>query len=182
MIDEFHEFYQNLPMRQAMLPRGLRFPVQYAVIRRKSLNNTFGMVRRNRDGSARPHQGWDFYAPIGTRVNAICDGKIAAVRNRGALGLHILLEFEHDFGDGPVRLYATYCHLSQTFVQKGQVVRSGESLGLSGDSGNARGMTGIDAHLHFEIRSKTWAGFGLGNRFSPYAIYQSIPLHKIFIS
>lgn len=59
-MQDFTPFYAGTPVETTPLPEGITFPVKYAVIRRKVMNNTFGMVRRNRDGSRRPHQGWDF--------------------------------------------------------------------------------------------------------------------------
>ena len=40
-------------------------PGAYNAIRRRALNKTFGRVRRRADGSAKPHQGWDFEASVG---------------------------------------------------------------------------------------------------------------------
>lgn len=177
-MQNLHPFYRDAPVRRGNLPAGIVYPVEFAIIRRKIMNNTYGMVRRNRDGSTRPHQGWDFAALPGSPVRAIADGVITDVRNRGALGLHVLLKFKK----GRDEFFATYCHLSDVNVQPGQAVGMGQVIGASGDSGNARGMLGIDGHLHFEIRTSRWAGFGLANRFSPMVVFEDFPLREIHTS
>lgn len=185
-MQDFTGFYKDTPRVLVKLPEDMVFPVKYAIIRRRSMNNTFGMVRRNRDGSARPHQGWDFYAPPNYRCYAIADGTVAAVRNHGAAGYgrHVLLEFSCDFdGDGKRdRLFAAYCHLNRVDVTVGQRVHKGDVIGLCGDTGNARGMVGTDAHLHFEIRTTLNTGRGLSGRISPLAVFRAIPLNDIMVT
>lgn len=154
------------------------WPLNSNRIRRGLLNHTFGMVRRNADGSRRPHQGWDFEAVAGTPCYAVADGKVACVRNAGAYGLQLVIEFEHDFdGDGDRdTLYAFYAHLSRIDAAPGQVVRKGEQIGLTGNSGNAGSMRGPDQHLHFELRTRPLTGLGLSGRYSPMAIFGHCPL------
>lgn len=156
------------------------WPLVTNVIRRGRINNTFGMVRRNRNGSARPHQGWDFYAPNGYRCYAIADGVVTGIRNAGAYGLQCQVKFQHDFDDdGQLdTLFAFYSHLSAVHVANGQRVNKGDQLGLTGSSGNARGMGGLDAHLHFEIRTRRWVARGLDGRMSPLAVFGHCPLHE----
>ncbi len=89
----------------------------------------------------RMHQGIDFTVPIGTDVYATGDGIVQSVETapRGE-GTRIIID--HGFG------YTTkYAHLSQVFVRKGQKVKRGEAIALSGDSG-----TSIWPHLHYEIQ------------------------------
>jgi len=154
------------------------FPLIRNRIRRGMINHTFGMVRRNRDGSRRPHQGWDFEADIGETCHAIADGTVEMTRNRGAYGRQIILSFDFDFdGDGDRdRLFAAYCHLSRVDVVPGQKVAKGEPIGATGDTGNAKGMARADRHLHFEIRTRPIAGRGLANRFSPLVVFGHCPL------
>lgn len=159
---------------------GIDWPLDRNIIRGNSIRHTFGMVRRNRNGSSRPHQGWDFEAVEGTPCYAVSDGWIVAVRNVGAYGLQVIMEFEHDFdGDGHVdKLFAFYAHLSQVDVSEGQKVCRGTQLGLTGESGNAKGMPVSQQHLHFELRTQPIAGRGLGNRYSPLALFGLCPLHS----
>jgi murein DD-endopeptidase MepM/ murein hydrolase activator NlpD len=46
-----------------------------------------------------------------------------------------------------------YAHLSQISVAEGQVLARGESVGLSGTTGNSTGP-----HLHYGIKKKTETG------------------------
>ncbi|ABC64314.1 M23 family metallopeptidase [Erythrobacter litoralis] len=183
-MEQFTSFYRDTPRELVDLPTGLTFPVKYAIIRRKVVNNTFGMVRRNSDGSKRPHQGWDFYAPPRYRCYAIADGEIAAIRTRGAYGKQIILHFTHDLMDDGVQdtLYAAYCHLDAIHVAVGQQVSKGEHIGHCGDSGNASGMIGTDAHLHFEIRTHLNVGRGLSRRISPLAVFGEYPIRTIMVT
>jgi peptidoglycan LD-endopeptidase LytH len=151
----------------------LRWPLAHNVIRHNAENNTFGMVRRKRDGSPRPHQGWDFFAPIGTPCFAISDGRIELITTTGDYGNVIVLAFPF----GGKTLYAAYAHLSAIEVTAGQPVTRGQQIGLTGDTGNARGMKGEDLHLHFEIREVPRPGLGLAGRMSPLKVFGEIPLH-----
>ena len=40
-----------------------------------------------------------------------------------------------------------YCHLKERFVKEGQILRSGDKIGIMGNTGYSFG-----AHLHFEVR------------------------------
>jgi murein DD-endopeptidase MepM/ murein hydrolase activator NlpD len=54
---------------------------------------------------------------------------------------------KHDFGFDGERLYTVYAHLSETKVEKGDRVETGDIIGLSGTTGLTSGP-----HLHFEVR------------------------------
>lgn len=158
----------------------ITWPLASNRIRRGIVNNTFGMVRRNADGTRRPHQGWDFEARDGTPCFAVADGIVSHVLDRGDYGKQVILRFEHDHdGDGDRdTLFAMYAHLSKIEVAAGQAVKKGQRLGLTGSTGNARGMGPLDQHLHFELRSVALPGRGLAGRYSPLAIFGTVPLHE----
>jgi len=86
------------------------------------------------------HQAIDIGAPIGTAVVAADSGYIIRVQSsdRG-YGRMVMI----DHGNGYATLYA---HLSVYHVRVGQSVAKGETIGLSGSTGNSTGP-----HLHFEI-------------------------------
>lgn len=63
--------------------------------------------------------------------------------------------------------YLAYAHLSGFNVIKGDFVKSGDVIGFSGETGNAKGTKG--PHVHFEVRSKLSSG-GINNRCNP-ALY-----------
>lgn len=148
------------------------WPLDTNVIRKNSINNTFGLVRRNTDGTVRPHQGWDFYAKSGTPCYAISDGLVEYVENRGSLGLMVVIRI------GSTDKYAAYCHLSYSKVCKGDRVILGDQIGYTGNSGNAVSMKGADEHLHFEIRDSVITGTGLEGRVSPVEVFGKCPLNN----
>lgn len=145
------------------------WPLDSNQIRRGLENHTFGMVR---NGGTRAHQGWDFYAPIGTKAYAIADGSVATIYESADYGLVCVMSFTHEGRT----LYAAYAHMSSVAVKQGHVVRKGDAIGLTGDSGNAKGMAKPDQHLHFEIRTEPRPGKGLDGRMSPNAVFGRCPL------
>ncbi|MBC7268317.1 MAG: M23 family metallopeptidase [Streptomyces sp.] len=92
------------------------------------------------------HSGQDYAVPSGTRVVAAHGGTVVKAGGNGA-------------GDGPAYgnavvikhgngTYSQYAHLSKINVKVGQVVKTGQRIALSGNTGNSSGP-----HLHFEIRT-----------------------------
>ncbi|MGJ3560516.1 M23 family metallopeptidase [Streptomyces sp. INA 01156] len=97
------------------------------------------------------HSGQDYAVPSGTEVVATHGGTIVKAGGNGAgdgpaYGNAVVV----NHGDGT---YSQYAHLSQVNVQPGQVVKTGQKIALSGNTGNSSGP-----HLHFEIR--TSSGYG----------------------
>ena len=94
-----------------------------------------------RDGGARRHEGVDIFAPRGTPAVAAADGYITRTGETKLGGRVVWLadaQGQH--------LY--YAHLDRQLVQPGQRVRAGDTLGLVGNTGNARTTP---PHLHFGI-------------------------------
>jgi len=156
----------------------MRMPLTQMRIRRQSPNNTFGMVRRSRAGTPRPHQGWDLRAAVGTPVQAIAEGHVVQVHDEdsGDYGRSITLAFLHNGR----RYFAFYAHLSAVEVRNRDTVHGGQTIGKTGKTGNASGLCAIDDHLHFEIRTEQHVGRGLGGRIDPgellgYEVYSSQP-------
>ena len=143
-------------------------PIKYPKLRVAGLASVesakFGMVRNN---GTRPHQGIDLEAPINYRVYAVEDGEVVVKRDYGAHGLQLCIRM--DVSNELNGLYAFYSHLNRADVEVGDKVKACDVIGLTGDSGNAKGMNTVSkgSHLHFEIRTKIWAGYGLGNRKDP---------------
>ncbi len=91
--------------------------------------------------------GYDFDMPIGTVVKAARDGVVAHAQDGAVDGDRNqtnLITVEHV--DGTVALYS---HLTRNGVQVtiGQPVFTGDTIGLSGDTGNTGGLP----HLHFSL-------------------------------
>lgn len=105
------------------------------------LGDRFGMRLHPILKIRRMHTGLDIVVNTGAKVYAPGDAKVVHVGNRGGYGLTI--ELDHGFG-----YTSLYAHLSKTKIKKGQIVKRGDLIGLSGQSG--RLATG--PHLHYEIK------------------------------
>ena len=95
-----------------------------------------------RDGGARQHEGVDIFAPRGTPAVAAAGG---FVTRTGITRLGGKVVWLRDT-EGGNHLY--YAHLDSQLVQPGQQVRAGDTLGLVGNTGNARTTA---PHLHFGV-------------------------------
>ncbi|PTL59720.1 peptidoglycan DD-metalloendopeptidase family protein [Paraconexibacter algicola] len=103
----------------------------------------FGVPRNG----GRTHEGYDVNAPCGTRMVAARGGTVVRSRFDPVLYGHEVIV--RGALDG--RTYR-YAHLRTTpRVRRGDRVRTGQTIGSVGDSGNAR-TTGC--HLHFELRTR----------------------------
>ncbi|QJX48490.1 peptidoglycan DD-metalloendopeptidase family protein [Hymenobacter taeanensis] len=96
----------------------------------------------DRDGGARRHEGIDIFAKRGTPAIAAANGFITRVNETNLGGLVVWLA-DNEHGQ---HLY--YAHLDKQLVQPGQQVRIGDTLGLVGNTGNARTT---NPHLHFGV-------------------------------
>lgn len=151
----------------------ITWPLVSNIIRGSKLNHTFGMVRKNADGTPRPHQGWDFSAKVGEPAYAICDGTVVLVKTGGDYGLRLAFEFELE----GATYYAFYAHLQQVFVAEGATVTRNQLIAKTGNSGNAESLADSEDHLHFEIRTKNPPGLGLKDRVSPLVVFGKCPLN-----
>jgi murein DD-endopeptidase MepM/ murein hydrolase activator NlpD len=98
--------------------------------------------RDARDGGRRSHERNDIFTDRGHPVVAAADGTISSVRNRGLGGKQIWLQ------DALTASSHTYAHLDSQLVTSGQRVKRGDTIGLVGNTGNARTTA---PHLHFGI-------------------------------
>lgn len=105
----------------------------------KAIQSFWGAAR---DGGRRKHEGNDIFAPKGTELLALTDGKITRVNNGGLGGKTVWL-YDSERG---LRYY--YAHLDEQLVTKGQYVERGDVIGTVGNTGNARTTP---PHLHFGI-------------------------------
>ena len=96
----------------------------------------------DRDGGARKHEGIDIFAARKTPVVAAADGRVTRVTETAIGGKVVWVRVK----DRDYTLY--YAHLDSQLVNDGQTVRTGDTLGLMGNTGNARTTA---PHLHFGI-------------------------------
>lgn len=94
----------------------------------------------NGKSSTSLHYGNDYGIPEGSEVRACADGKVVMAENRISTGWSIVIE--HLPG-----LYSLYYHLSVMEVKEGDIVKQGDLIGKSGQTGLATGP-----HLHWEVR------------------------------
>ncbi len=101
------------------------------------------------------HTGIDIPGDIGTPILAAGAGKVIYAGQgvyRGGnnvfddpYGKAVVIEHSFSFQGKP--LFTLYAHLDEILVRVGQVVKSGERIGLMGKTGKTTGP-----HLHFEVR------------------------------
>ncbi len=86
------------------------------------------------------HNGLDLAVPANSHVRAVASGKVIFAATHGGYGSLITILHK----DGASSMYA---HLKKIKVEVGDVVKSGQLIGLVGKTGTATGN-----HLHFEWR------------------------------
>ncbi len=140
-VNPYNVSVTNLPDSFVVDLRGFVSPVEGGRV-----SSHFGPRRY------RYHYGIDIAIPTGTPIVSSFDGKVRMVKNdpRG-YGNYVVVR--HDNG-----LETVYAHLSVINVSVDDVVRAGQQLALSGNTGRSTGP-----HLHFETRY-------LGNAFNPASI------------
>ncbi len=103
------------------------------------ITDTYGYDRKT-VGYTIVHKGTDFRAEIGTPVYAMNDGIVRIARNFTVYGNVIAI----DHGQGLITLYM---HLSKINVKQGDMVKIGENIGESGQTGYVSAP-----HLHISIK------------------------------
>ena len=115
----------------------LSFPVKTSG--RKRIESLFGVGRY---ANTRRHEGIDIFGPRLTPVVASADGVVTRVGENNLGGLVVMMRPN----DKNYTLY--YAHLDKQLAVEGQQVKTGDTLGLMGNTGNARTTP---PHLHFGI-------------------------------
>lgn len=96
----------------------------------------------NRDGGKRSHEGIDIFGKFRTPVVAAADGVVTSTRENNLGGKVVFLRPDN----ASYTLY--YAHLDAQLVREGQRVHTGDTVGLMGNTGNAKNTA---THLHFGI-------------------------------
>ncbi|HYW49551.1 MAG TPA: M23 family metallopeptidase [Gemmatimonadaceae bacterium] len=108
----------------------------------EAIQSLFGV---DRDGGQRSHHGIDIFAPRGTPVLAGTNGVVRSISPNNLGGNVVWL------GDSERAQSLYYAHLDRHAVTAGQRVRTGDTLGFVGNTGNARTTA---PHLHFGIYTR----------------------------
>ena len=114
----------------------------------------------------RMHRGIDLKVQKGDTIRAAFSGKIR-IRNFERRGYGYYLVVRHPNG-----LETVYGHLSKFLVERDEIVKAGQPIGLGGNTGRSTG-----SHLHFETRF-------LGQAIDPAEIVDfenSVPRQDIFV-
>jgi murein DD-endopeptidase MepM/ murein hydrolase activator NlpD len=102
-------------------------------------SDSFGMRMHPILGVVKMHEGIDIIANVGSPVKATGNGRIVFVGIKQGFGLAV--EIDHGFGYRTV-----YGHLSSSKVKEGQLVKRGDIIAKTGNSGLSTGP-----HLHYEV-------------------------------
>lgn len=113
------------------------------------------------------HSGIDIPAEAGSPVLAAGDGTVVwagwglfyGVPDKRDDPYGLAVAIRHDFGRDGLPLYTVYAHMQQVDVVVGQRVKTGERLGLVGQTGFTTGV-----HLHFEVR---WGENDFAHTYNP---------------
>ena len=118
------------------------------------ISGQFGNQRIFNGTPKSPHTGTDIAAPEGTPVQAASDGEVILTgKDYFYSGNTVII----DHGQG---LQTVYAHLKEFYVQKGDIVKKGDIIGVVGKTGRATGP-----HLHW--------GASLNNvRFRPHSLLE----------
>lgn len=105
----------------------------------KTVSSHYGYRKHPVDGVFKKHPGVDFSVPQGTAVFSTYYGIVLSSMYERGYGNTILIDNEGGFR-------TRYGHLMALFVGKGELVKPGQLIGLSGNTGHSTGP-----HLHYEI-------------------------------
>jgi len=106
------------------------------------IGSTFGRRVDPIAGVGAMHEGIDFVADTGSKVVASAGGVVMTAEYHPQYGNMIEIDHGNDFS-------SRYAHLSKIDIKLGQIVKRGQQIGLSGNTGRSTGP-----HVHFEVRFK----------------------------
>ena len=116
------------------------------------ITSQFGYRIDPMDKTRKYHSGWDIKVPIGTPIKAIADGKVYYSGDNDPKGYGRYIIIDHGKVNGKI-VTSEYGHLSSRLVSTGQIVKQGQKIGLSGNTGKSTGP-----HLHITIREGQYKG------------------------
>ena len=104
------------------------------------VSSEFGERVHPINGTLGVHKGIDIALDEGEPIYAIFDGEIIEATYDQWNGNYIKIKHDNN-------IISVYCHCSELFVEKGDIIRGGEIIAEVGSTGQSTGP-----HIHFEIR------------------------------
>jgi murein DD-endopeptidase MepM/ murein hydrolase activator NlpD len=130
-------------IRGALSKSDKRIPdIPFSMPGKGELCSRFGARRILNNIPKNQHSGVDLAMNTGEKVRAIAPGRVALTGDFYLGGKSVYL----DHGSG---IFSSYLHLSNIKVKKGELIKSGEVIGLVGSTGRSTGP-----HLHFAMKVK----------------------------
>ncbi|AFP30802.1 peptidoglycan DD-metalloendopeptidase family protein [Marinobacter sp. BSs20148] len=121
---------------ESVLLAFLRWPTE----KRFRISSPFSPDRLNPiTGRRSPHNGVDLATPVGTPIVSTGDGVVSRIGNHPFAGRYVDISHSGTFE-------TRYLHLSKVLVKRGQRIKRGQKIALTGNSGRSTG-----SHLHFEF-------------------------------
>lgn len=117
-----------------------RYPSVCYPLSHIKVNSPYGYRKDPFTGKRKFHNGIDLHAR-NAKVYAMLPGKVIAVGQDRVSGKFVTLQHGN--------FTVSYCHLSRITVSQGQVVRAGEIVGITGNTGRSTGE-----HLHITAKFK----------------------------
>lgn len=114
------------------------------------------LVKNETTGSWQTHNGTDIAAETGTEVYAVSPGEVTAVNDDPLWGTTVVIDHHNGY-------ITKYCGLAKELsVQKGDVLASGNVIGVTGDTADIE--SALAPHLHIEIMHN-------GNYIDPMVVF-----------
>jgi len=101
--------------------------------------------RRVRPDGVGWHEGLDFFAPIGTPIRAIDDGRVTFIDRTADSPAGLFMMLEHPDG-----WLSRYMHISRFMVGDGAIVKKGNVIALVGNTADPV-LQSSGPHLHFDL-------------------------------
>lgn len=133
LAQENRSIYSARTIPKQLWSGSFQFPISNPVI-----TDDYGYSRQT-VGYVITHKGTDFRAKEGTPVVAMNRGIVRLGRTYQVYGDTVIID--HGFG-----LHTVYMHFSKIKVNEGELVKKGQVIGLSGQTGYAGGP-----HLHLSV-------------------------------
>ncbi len=119
---------------KALVHNAVRTPLDYMHV-----TSPFGKRIHPISRTWKMHLGMDLRARTGTPVYAVAAGRVTSAGTNGGNGKEVRIKHND--------MLTHYAHLSKVYVRKGQVVKKGTKIGLTGNTGYSAAP-----HLHFGLQ------------------------------